>query len=69
MTLEEIKTAVLAGKRVLWVNAGTEVQHVKGHFYIVCLKNQYTIGLTWQDGTTLNGEPHEFYVEDTPHVV
>ena len=65
MTLQEIKDAVLAGKKVHWMNEAYDVVHdSKGQWLIVCNINGYTIGLTWQDGVTMNGSPEEFYVED-----
>lgn len=73
MTLEEIKAAVLAGKTVHWSNPGYVVVHVAGRadkdgtpaadrWLIRCAFNGSCIGLTWRDGTTVNGRPEEFYV-------
>lgn len=62
MTLEEIKEAVLAGHTVYHHNPAYEVKHHNGDFNIVCSLNQYTIGLTWLDGVTMNGKPEEFYI-------
>ena len=63
MNLNEIKAAVEDGKTVHWstddyvvVKDGLGqwfVRHCHGH----------AIGLTWRDGTTMNGNPDEFYVE------
>ena len=65
MTLQEIKAAVLAGKKVYWSNAAYEVVHDnKDQWLIVCSLNGYTIGLTWRDGVTMNGEEIEFYIGD-----
>lgn len=64
MILEEIKAAVLAGKKVCQHNSAYEVQHHSGQFLIVCTLNQYTIGLTWLDGVTMNGEPEDFYISE-----
>ena len=64
MTLQEIKDAVLAGKKVHWMNELYDVVHAKDQWVTVCNRNGYTIGLTWQDGVTMNGSPEEFYVED-----
>ena len=68
MTLEEIKTAVLAGKTVHWVNSGYEViRHIFKdtpdgwyilHWYGSC------VGLTYKDGVTLNGKESDFYIKE-----
>ena len=55
MTLSEIKSSVLNGETVCTGNTAYEVRHndING-FYIICTINNYMIGLTWQDGKTLN---------------
>lgn len=64
MTLEEIKQAVNDGKKVYWASKAYEVVKNKhGKWLIVCTLNKHAIGLTWQDGVTLNGEPSEFFIE------
>ena len=61
MTLDEIKTALSQGKRVFHQNANYEViRDNLGQYLIKCRLNDYCIGLTWQDGKTLNGKPEEF---------
>jgi hypothetical protein len=69
MTLDEIKDAVRAGKRVCWSNRGYEVRHwpINDEYVIVCVSNDNAIGLTWMDGVTVNGRPEEFFIDDTPH--
>ena len=62
MTLEQIKQAIEAGKRVFWQNSNYEVKQCKHNIMIVSQNN--CIGLTWQDGTTLNGHESDFYCED-----
>lgn len=63
MTLQEIKTAVDAGKTVHWANTGyTVIKDVYGDYLIVFHHNQSTIGLTWQDGVTMNGKPEDFFI-------
>lgn len=64
MSLEEIKSAVLAGKTVHHHNNLYVVIYDKAtdQWFINCTANNYCIGLTWQDGTTMNGKPEEFYV-------
>ena len=63
MTLSEIKRAVEAGKTVHWQNDGYVVtkDHL-GQWFIVFKSNNHHIGLTWQDGKTMNGKPSEFYI-------
>lgn len=64
MTLDEIKAAIAAGKKVHWANAGyVVIQDKLGQYLIKCTWNDHCIGLTWRDGTTLNGKAEEFFVE------
>ena len=64
MTLEEIKTAVKAGKTVHWASKAYNVECDKiGQWLIHCTTNDTYIGLTWRDGVTLNGRPEQFFVE------
>lgn len=69
MNLDEIKNAVAAGKTVHWKNDGYVVYRVGEYndydWIIVFIYNQYTIGLTWKDGVTMNGEPEDFYIGDS----
>jgi hypothetical protein len=66
MTLQEIKQAVDAGKRVHWSNAGYAVTRDRpGQYLITFKKNDSTIGLTNRDGTRLNGKPDEFFIADS----
>lgn len=63
MTLTEIKAAVEAGKRVFWRCRSYEViKDELGQWLIWCHINWVYVGLTWQDGTTLNGEESEFFI-------
>lgn len=63
MTLEQIKAAVIAGYVVNWSNNGYVVNcDSKDNWFILCTKNDTYIGLTWQDGVTLNGKPDQFYI-------
>ncbi len=65
MTLEDIKAAVDAGNRVHWVNSGYVVTSDDlGQYLITFTRNGSAIGLTSRDGTRLNGEPDEFFVEE-----
>ena len=65
MTLEEIKKALAEGKRVYWRHKGYEViKDSVGQYLIVYHKggrDESSIGLTWSDGTTLNGNEDEFF--------
>ena len=63
MNLAQIKEAVESGKRVFWSNEAYEVVKDRiGQWLIVCSLNGYTIGLTWRDGVTMNGEEKDFYI-------
>lgn len=64
MTLQEIKDAIEAGKTVCWKHDGYGVVKGGSGYLIVCLHNDYTIGLTWRDGVTMNGEPEDFFVKE-----
>ena len=65
MTLEDIKTAVDAGDRVHWINSGYLVTRDDlGQYLITFTRNGSAIGLTSRDGTRLNGEPDEFFIEE-----
>lgn len=70
MNLQEIKEALQDGKKVYWASKAYEVIKDKiGQYLIVCVHNQYTIGLTHQDGTTLNGKEEDFFAEEYPTLV
>jgi hypothetical protein len=69
MTLSEIKAAVLDGKPVRWMHSGYVVLvDSLGQWMIMYTANRSCIGLTWMDGTTMNGKPHEFYIEGYQYV-
>ena len=71
MTLDEIKQAVRDGHTVHWSNPGyTVIEDSIGQWLIRYeggLGINY-IGLTWSDGTTMNGEPDQFYVPSTTSI-
>ncbi len=64
MKLQDIKDAVLSGKRVFWVDKGYEVKFKFDQWYIFCNigGHEHTIGLTWADGVTLNGLEKDFFI-------
>lgn len=61
----EIKAAIDSGVRVFQHNSGYEViKDSIGQYLIAFMRGtpwENYIGLTWTDGTTLNGKPEEFY--------
>lgn len=64
MNLQQIKDAVLAGKKVYWITPRYQVVHCDGDF---CISHTggTSIGLTWRDGVTLNGEEADFKVDES----
>ena len=70
MTLEEIKAAVDAGNRVHWINSGYLVTRDDlGQYLITFTRNGSVIGLTSRDGTRLNGQPDEFFIEGSAGIL
>lgn len=67
MTLQEIKKAVNEGKVVHWKNEGYQVIKSKDDYLIKFLGKMHSsfIGLTWQDGVTMNGEEKDFFIKNT----
>lgn len=64
MTLQEIKNAIAAGKRVCWMNHDYVVTIDRYNQYLIYyLPNGNCIGLTHQDGVTLNGNESDFYIK------
>ena len=64
MTIKEIKESVNLGKKVYWSKKSYEVIKDKHNQYLIlCVLNNDCIGLTWKDGTTLNGKESEFFTE------
>lgn len=65
MNLQQIKEATESGKVVYWASLAYRViKDNLGQWLIVCTLNDYTIGLTWRDGTTLNGSPEQFFTRE-----
>lgn len=65
MDLAQIKKAVDSGKIVHWSNKGYKVVKDKRGNYDIVHTNGNTIGLTHKDGKTLNGEPKEFFLNES----
>lgn len=66
MNLAEIKAAVDAGKNVHWSNKGYRVHKTSSGEYLINFgQNESSIGLTNRAGTTLNGQPKDFFIDDT----
>ena len=67
MNAQEIRAAVEAGKTACWANRGYRVIDggIAGYL-IECQSNGHCIGLTWNDGVTLNGKPEEFHIGEEP---
>ncbi|MFT5363532.1 MAG: hypothetical protein ACI9VX_001153 [Dinoroseobacter sp.] len=65
MNINDIKTAVDAGKTMHWVNTGYVVRKDSlGQYLIVYLPNGSAIGLTNRTGTQLNGVEGEFFIAE-----
>ena len=63
MNSEEIKAAVDAGKKVHWSNKSYQV--IKGKDdYLIKGPTGHAIGLTWEDGKTLNGKEEDFFLAE-----
>lgn len=64
--LQEIKDAVLAGKRVCWKNSGYVVLKPNKHdqWFIMFEPNRYCVGLTQRDGVTMNEKPEDFFIDE-----
>ena len=62
MNLQQIKTAVDKGLTVYCGSSIYVVVNNGGSYAINCVLNEYSIGLTWLDGVTLNGSHEDFYL-------
>lgn len=66
MTLEQIKEALEQGKIVHWASENYRViKDSVGQYLIHSIGNDHYIGLTHQDGVTLNGREEQFYIADS----
>lgn len=61
MNLEQIRAAQKLGLTVHWSNEGYTV-HDNSIVWAFCTPKANSIGLTWSDGKTMNGQPDEFFV-------
>lgn len=61
MNLQEIKTAIAEGKKVYWGNSSYEIIGNEKNGYVIKHSQGHCIGLTWQDGKTLNGKEEDFF--------
>jgi hypothetical protein len=64
MNLQEIKDAVTEGKNVYWANKRYKVVKDKIGQWLITCDGGSAIGLTHQDGVTMNGEEDEFFMLD-----
>ena len=63
MTLEEIKAAVEAGRKVYWSNKGYQVIKDKlGQWLVKYEPTGHCWGLTHTDEVTMNGRPEDFFM-------
>ena len=64
MKLRQIKKAVDQGKPVRWMSDIYQVEFWENQgYHIRCTLNDNSIGLTHKDGTTLNGNESEFFIQ------
>ena len=66
MTLQEIKDVVRNGRKVHWSSKSYEVilhNFTSGEeqWLIKFIPNGHCIGLTWEDGVTMNGKEEDFF--------
>lgn len=63
MNLAQIKAAVLNGRTVHWSNTGYKViVDDIGQWLIKYTPTGHCIGLTWSDGSTVNGNEEDFFL-------
>lgn len=61
MTAAEIKAAVDRGEKVYWKSLIYPIVKDKHNQYYISCTHGSAIGLTWQDGVTLNGKEEDFF--------
>ena len=62
MNLQAIKAAISDDQIVHWKNSSYTVKLDQSSRYVIVCTNGSTIGLTWNDGVTLNGKEADFYI-------
>jgi len=69
MNLQEIKQAVNEGKKVHWATTSYIVLKDKHDQWFIQFQGMgnNSIGLTWQDGKTMNGEESQFFIGEQKH--
>lgn len=72
LTLRDIQIAADRAKhtkdvKVHWKSSIYEVRSWSNGHHVVCTQNDSAIGLTHQDGVTLNGKLDDFYIVITRH--
>ena len=67
MNLQAIKVAINDGQIVHWKNSSYTVKLDQLSRYVIVCTNGSTIGLTWNDGVTMNGKEADFYVSINDH--
>lgn len=67
MNLQAIKAAISDDQIVHWKNSSYTVKLDQSSRYVIVCTNGSTIGLTWNDGVTLNGKEADFYVSINSH--
>lgn len=63
MKLEQIKESINNGITVYWGNDSYTVIKDNLSQYLIKHSNGYCIGLTWEDGKTMNGNEEDFYTK------
>lgn len=62
-TAAQIKRETLRGFQVYWANPGYRVHVDKlDQWFITFTPANHSIGLTWQDGVSMNGKPEQFFM-------
>lgn len=64
MNLPEIVSAVQQGKTVYYGSYTYKVIYdIESGYFIKSTSSNHRIGLTWEDGRTLNGKEENFFIE------
>jgi len=68
MTLQEIKDAIASEQTVYWGNKSYTIVKDKYDQYFIKHTGGHCIGLTWQDGVTMNGNEEQFFTGESERV-